>query len=270
MVLPVCPSFASAVLQRGQRGDSHFNNSIAMNIPSLHPARLHLGIVLFIALAICRTHADPPVTGGAAQGGPFAKGRPESEAHISTVRDTAQITYLGNTERGGEARPSRLLMAIPERFDQEGVYVWRNAEGVWNIRVVSSQAIHVTVDISAEGDIQAVGERATAIRMSAHGKARIDETEAVGEKSDVFQFSVNGSHVDFNFAINGKTDTQHLYLGRQSWNPQSASFRIENRPLAIPAGSDGQFRTTTNGAEKLNSPGAPASSGGGGGGAPPK
>ena len=241
-----------------------------MNNPSLHPARLHLGIALFIALATYPAHADPPAAVVAARGGPFGKGRTESEAHISTVRDTAQISYLGGADRGNEARPSHLLMAIPERFDQEGVYVWRNAEGIWNIRVVSSQAIHVTVDISTDGEIQAVGERATAIKMSARGKARIDETEAVSEKSDAFQFSVNTSHLDFNFAINGKSDVQHLYLGRQSWNPQSASFRIENRPLTIPAGGDGQSRTTANGTEKLNSLGAPASSGGGGGGAPPK
>jgi len=161
-------------------------------------------------------------------------------------------------------------MAKPERFDREGIYIWRDAGGVWNISSITGQALQVTVDLSAEAEIQPVGERAAAIKKSSPGKARVDEIQTPGNRSAPFRFRASGSYVDFGFLINGKCEPEHLYLGRQSWNPQSASFRIENRPLDVSGGSQEQTAATGGLAGELIVPDTPTSSGGGGGGPPPK
>ena len=246
---------------------------------------LPISVFLMLASIVWAAEANSPSGAGSGQeGGSFgASALRSSSGHVSTLRDTAEITYPDQTSAsapsgtvsGSQSQARRLLMIEPERYDEEGICIWRDPEGVWNIRPVSRKGFSITADISAEIGIEAFGDQAAAIKASAPSKIHIAQPPLKGT-STVYQFKATGAYIDLDLLIDGKREPGHIYLGRQSWNPHSIPFRLENRPLVVEQERPGQAVTTglsvypsprsnaRSGNEGVSPPMGSASSGGGG------
>ena len=166
---------------------------------------------------------------------------------VVSTRDIAQVSYPTTAANAGGVdnkstetlRSRNVLLIQPRRFDREGVYIWRDAEGVWQIRTVSDQKLTVTGRLETEKSIapQANGAPATAeitVDSSKPHAATLAVADAPTTKAATVQFKAEGAYMDFSLQIDGKADPSRIYLGSRGINPQAIPFRLENRPIEVP------------------------------------
>jgi len=244
-------------------------------------------VLFFIALSISvsttqSAETNLPGVGVAATTGAFGGGA----GRVSMRRDSVGLSYpdsispsssLGGAE-DKRSQSSRLLMTKPERLEKDGIYIWRDAFGVWNIAPVSSRGLRLHADISTDGRVEALGEQAAVFGGGASGKTSFDLSVESGAVAGALQFRATGGYVDFDFLIDGKREASQVYLGIDSLNPKTVGFRLENRGL-LRTGADpgsslrveplvyGAQRTDASLGSQEHSPPQSQPTGGGGGGA---
>ncbi len=202
---------------------------------------------------------------GGGSGGSSGMGKRYSTRHVSTIRDVAKITYPGITKKKtkGSPRLKRILLVEPLRFDREGVYVWRNVEGIWNIRLVSDDEFLLSGNISTSGNLEFITENNEFFLLESSSEALIKQKSIPGKDMNPAQFKVTGPNVDFDISIDGKQDSSLIYLGIKGRNPKHIPFRLENRPIVATISNTVSRAKSTINADGTSST---ATSGGGGGG----
>jgi len=166
--------------------------------------------------------------------------------HVVSYRDAARISYPRTeaaiiTEQDGKdpdcaLRSHSLLLIRPRRFDREGVYIWRDAEGIWTIQYVFDKPLLLTGEVSAEVAIEIHGNEAEGMSLLGKTKAVIDGSRPFEAATASFRFAIVGDYVDFDLLVDGKKDPGLVHLGTRGANPQTIPFRLENRPLIWPEG----------------------------------
>ncbi len=181
-----------------------------------------------------------PVSGNSAK---------HTAAQVVSSRDMAGISYPSSQTSADPGRvtprtawsahPRQLLMIQPCRFDREGIYIWRDVEGVWQLQAVSQRGITVTGRLQAAQAL--VPER---VQNSAQGGLVRDCLEpgiatvsiaSTGEdKPPPIRFKAQGEFIEFDLKIEGEVDPGRIYIGVRGSSPAAVPFRIVNRPVDVP------------------------------------
>lgn len=194
------------------------------------------------------THAeDAPAN--AVQAGGSGHGSKHVAQHVISSRDVARISYPQAETTGIAAKDDKepdltlrtrsLLLTRPSRFDREGVYIWRDAEGIWQIQAVSNAELAVTGRLIAEKAIVPEPNNGAAapgivIEGSNPSIAVVAVTGVFTDKATPVQFKAEGAYVNFDLQTDGKSDLSRIFLGSRGLNPAAIPFRLENRPVEIP------------------------------------
>lgn len=167
-------------------------------------------------------------------------GTKHSASPVFSMQDIARVNYpsKASEQAGGvsnlrKLRPARILLTMPRNFDREGVYVWRDSVGVWNIRCISRNQLSLTGKVVASGGIQPVDPKDDVLKLSKSGMVLINQSVAPGETPRPLEFKATGNYVDFNLLIDGKNDPNRIYLGSRGFRPQFVPFRLENRLVVV-------------------------------------
>jgi hypothetical protein len=234
-----------------------------------------LAVIFSLLLTISFVNAEEGSTVLRGQGGSHSggEGGKHSTGQVSIVRDVAEITYPGMSSEKGEdeLRSKTILLVKPKRFDREGVYVWRDAEGVWNIQLISKGELTLNGNISTSGRIETVPQDDGRLIVEDFSKALINQESLSNENWPPIQFRVYGSYIDFTLFINGKQDPTQIYLGAEGRKPGYIPFRLEidsEVPATRPAGypldrprisseaSEGSSKPDLEPSQSVTSPGA--------------
>jgi hypothetical protein len=180
--------------------------------------------------------------GGVGPAGPTGKGMKPSAGYVSSVRDFARISYpQTQTPQTGSAptsttrlRSQTLLLTEPRQFDNEGVYIWRDAQGVWNVRRVSPKPLSLSGAVRTSVSLVTTGTQANALQVSGRNTGVIDQSGVPLKDAPPLQFKVMGDYVDFDLLANGRRDPSRIRLGPRGMTPDAIPFRLENRPLVSP------------------------------------
>lgn len=208
-------------------------------------ARLGTFVAIIIAMTFGLSAQDMSIRGAGAQ--VSGHGTVHTARQVVSTRDIARISYPA-TQTSAEGvdrkstetvRPRSVLLIEPRRFDREGVYIWRDAEGVWQIQAVSDQKLTLTGRLETEQSIapQAGGVHAAAgisVDSSKPNAATLAVADAQTSKAATVQFKAEGAYIDLSLQIDGKADPSRIYLGSRGINPQAIPFRLENRPIEVP------------------------------------
>lgn len=195
-----------------------------------------------VILLMCATLSWAGDTGGTRSGGKASVYSGEWKKHSSrraySVRDIARVTYpkkaLELSVSSSDVRkisPRRVLLTMPRSFDREGFYIWRDIEGIWNIRCISTNRLNLTGEIVASDGILAVDPKDDALKASNYCEITINLSSEPSETLQTLQFKAKGSYVDFSLFIDGKNDPNHIYIGSCAFRPKFVHFRLENHPV---------------------------------------
>lgn len=164
-----------------------------------------------------------------------AVGQLQSVRHISTFRDLAEITYPNIAEKTDSLpKPRTLLLIEPRHFDHDGVYIWRDPKGIWNILCSSRKPMVLSGIISGTRDFERISKSGDGVEVLQKDDDTLTISILTGLTFGTVHFKATGSYVDFDLLLNGKHDMTHIYLGVHCKNPEYIPFRIENRPITIP------------------------------------
>ena len=111
--------------------------------------------------------------------------------HIISTRDFVAISYpQAQSAAGARAdetnlTPRRIFLTQPTCFDRQDAYIWRDAEGVWQIQAASDHALAVAGRIEAKGSITPKAVKVTSTLKHADltpNLATLNATGAVADK----------------------------------------------------------------------------------------
>jgi len=196
------------------------------------------------------THAEnTPAIG--ANGGSSGHAVKHTSQHVASSRDIARISYPKAAIENGEVKNSdqadpliqarSILLIRPRRFDRKGVYIWRDADGVWQLQTVSDSELAVTGRLEAEKAIipettQGIAVPGIALNGLKPGIAKaatIAVKGTVPDKATPVQFRVDGAFVNLDIQVDGKSDPSRIYLGWRGVNPATVPFQVDNRPMEV-------------------------------------
>lgn len=145
-----------------------------------------------------------------------------SAGYVSTVNDLARISYPADSGRGADY--SFVLLAEPQSFPKEGIYIWRDSNGLWCFYVNSSKLILPSNVISTDGALIALAEdQINKNQISAAGTAVTNFSA-----SNEFKYRVTGTYAEINLKSDASIIRKEIFIGRSLVNPKSIPFRIEN------------------------------------------
>ena len=192
-------------------------------------------IIAMITSAIPAQGQQPPEPGQQPVGSASGAGRPQTASHISTVRDVARISYPGMQTTEETAVQSRaLLLAEPQHFDREGIYLWRGPEGTWSIRYSGGERHALSGTISGATQLTDVETRGKALRADLTGEGSLILDGFVETGGDTVEFRAAGDYVYFDLLVDGERNPSRIYIGLHGANPAHIPFRLENRPVIVP------------------------------------
>lgn len=188
--------------------------------------------------------ADGPQGSGAPN---HAAGPKHRAQNVVSWRDIARISYpdaevaraQGDSSKENTLRPRSLLIVQPRRLVRDGIYIWRDAEGVWNLQRVSRSEISISGAIIAESEIQTVSRSTWAdngIALAVTGgetTATISLPAAFESDESALRFKVTGAYVEFDLRVHGRADPSRIHIGSRGMNPAAVPFRLENRPIEV-------------------------------------
>jgi hypothetical protein len=216
---------------------------------------LILGVlVISMILVPIVTPADDQSTNGI-QAESSGYGIKYVKQHVVLSRDMVRISYpqdkeaaivtKDGNENNSTLRTRSILLAQPRRFDREGIYIWRDSEGIWKIKTISDTELTVTGRIESDKTISLQPINIITVPRIVLEKsipnldnvAIIAAKEIPVDKATPIQFKAEGAYVDFDLQINGKSDLSRIYLGSRGLNPAISPFRLGNRPVESPVPS---------------------------------
>jgi hypothetical protein len=221
-------------------------------------------LLLFIANFGTATSSFSQGGGGGSQGGSRSAG-----SHVSLTRDLAKISYPKLDEAVAQkVQPKSVLLIEPRLFEKEGLYLWRDVEGIWQLRVVSERPLSVLGIVKSVGRLEMVDKSMQLARFEVQ-EANVLRFEGLvigprKENDHLLQFKVIGDFVEFDFLIDGQQNPENIYLGAGSVPPAHIPFRLENRPVVPPSQGSGRVRQPSGQvSDSQASSGRPNGSGGG-------
>jgi hypothetical protein len=156
----------------------------------------------------------------------LGNGPVDSGKSFSPVRDVGKLSYSNNPVPA-ETNTSRLVLSKPEFFFIDGLYIWREPNGIWNLHLISQYPTSLIGEIRANGFGCLVSEGgeissfSDMLTISSAGKVNVAD----------FRFLATGDSVEFDVTINDEKNTHMVFLGINSIVPASIPFILENRPI---------------------------------------
>jgi hypothetical protein len=142
------------------------------------------------------------------------------------------------------ADSGRSNLSCPSRFDEDGIYIWCDPDGVWTIfwfgrspyELVArcSSNTPIIVKESAGSDTQVLQAAAEVIEI--RGESR--------PQSGVARFSCQSGEMAFDILINGTPSTSNVHIGSQMYSPVSSTFSLRTQCDIIPELSRGANQIT--------------------------
>lgn len=156
-----------------------------------------------------------------------------SPVDISTVRDLVKISYpkvLKNRDISTYYLKN-ILLTRPKKIDRDGIYIWRDPVGIWNIRAFGDVSLNITGTISGVGSFEQKCNIGNGMHFDSEEKNTAKILGSSVSQTSGVQFKANGVHVIFDFLIDGQHNPAQIYLGANGKNPESIPFILENRPI---------------------------------------
>lgn len=122
---------------------------------------------------------------------------------------------------------NRHVMAVPERFTKDGVYLWCDPDGLWTMfwRGREKFTVNATVTIGKPITVKA-SVKATTLQ-EAGNKLKITSTSK--SRAGIVQFASAGDSIQLNMLINGRVDPNHVYVGSRLSNPKQFPLMLNTR-----------------------------------------
>ena len=122
---------------------------------------------------------------------------------------------------------NRHVMAAPEKFPKDGVYIWCDPDGLWTMFWKGKQSFTVNAIVSAGKPITVTAAvKATAstvgvnqLKIASTSKARVG----------IVQFTSASDSVQFNILINGQYNPNRVYIGSRLSCPTQFPLKLSTR-----------------------------------------
>ena len=122
---------------------------------------------------------------------------------------------------------NRHVMAAPERFPKDGVYLWCDPDGLWTMfwRGREKFTVNATVTVGKPITVKASVKATT----SKGGGNQLKITSTSKARAGIVQFASAGDSVQLNILINGKVDPSRVYVGSRLSNPKQFPLKLNTR-----------------------------------------
>ncbi|MCK5615152.1 hypothetical protein KAR91_75510 [Candidatus Pacearchaeota archaeon] len=146
------------------------------------------------------------------------KETPKSVSKLKTSRET-----LGS---------NRHILAVPEKFPKDGVYIWCDPDGLWTMFWKAKQNLAIEVTITTIKPV--------IIKNTVRSKTKKLETQpnSLEISSDpnshigIAQFASVDDSIQFNILINGKSEPNSIFVGSLLNNPTQFPLKLNTRQLS--------------------------------------
>lgn len=163
-----------------------------------------------------------------------ASGDIQVGGRVSSFHDFATISYPSkDTAMSNIDKSHDVLLLKRYDFTQEGIHIWRDSYGTWNLQYRGNHETDIIVMIwgcQIHEDIAVIGNNP---KFTHKGS----DTLLISIQSNVLscqiQFRAVGLDIDFDVVNNGQRNPNCIHLGAWLTHPIYVPFRIENRPISL-------------------------------------
>ena len=166
-------------------------------------------------------------------GGASSAGEIHATAVGSAITEGVEleISYPGFTQDGrGKNHIKSVSVGRPEAFEHEGIYIWRNQEGIWTVWAKIHPSTDFTGTINSPKPLKIMKTDPLLAVTAKNGlEIIIQTTDFSGSKA--IQFKDTGSHLVFDLFVDGLRIPERIFLGDGGINPVLVPFRLGRRPV---------------------------------------
>ena len=163
---------------------------------------------------------------------PPGAGSPGIATVVVMSRDNAELTYPSlSLEKTDIQNSKNVLLARPIKFAQDGIHIWRNPDGVWEIYSSFNSPVEILATISGErvnGEITLIDSH---LKIDRRSPSVIHLSGLTNGEPDFILFKIAGSYVDFDIRNQGSGIRDQIFLGMKGVKPEHVPFRLENRRI---------------------------------------
>ena len=138
------------------------------------------------------------------------------------------LTYpkpIGNSS-SDPTRSKTVPLREPASFDSPGIYVWKNSDGSWNLRLISaSNGTTFGADVRAAGPIVIDTSETFDGALLAVSGSRL-EFIANHNVNQILRFRSDADWIEFDLRVNGVQHPESVFLGSSRITPNRVPFRI--------------------------------------------
>ncbi len=203
-----------------------------------------------------------------------------SGQHVSGERPTqTSVKLVPGTKTARRAiGVNRHVMAAPERFPNDGVYLWCDPDGLWTMFWLGKEKVKVNVTVTTKKPITV--KAVVKATISKVGGNQLKITDTPKARAGIVQFASSDDSVEFSILLNNKADPNRVYFGSRLSNPKQFPFKLNTRQTRSnkeiwgekstrnqeSTGAFGPEGDSTSRSKKIPTPTAPSGGGGGRGG----
>ena len=158
-------------------------------------------------------------------GGGIHSLRNQGAAQENTTLETTASPKLIRRTQGS----NRHIMAVPEKFPKDGVYIWCDPDGLWTIfwKTRQKQTVKATVTTGKPVGIKSAVKSKTKKLGTQSNSLEIysDPNSGIG----IVQFSSTDDSIQCDILFNGKADPNHVYIGSRLDKPKQCPLKLYAR-----------------------------------------
>ena len=126
---------------------------------------------------------------------------------------------------------TRRPLACPPRFLRDGVYLWRDTDGLWTMYWRGKTRFELRATLKGNNDITIVKAIRARTSISETEKVQVEISGESRPLGGVVQFTATDESIECEMSFNGKPCTNRVFIGSQMINPDRSSITLENRSV---------------------------------------
>jgi len=181
-----------------------------------------------------------------ALGGSGANSGP-GKSSIAFNGGNVKIKYPESVQSSETKVESELLfMGKPSEFEQDGIYIWRDNELLWNVCCKGASPFSMQIEIISTFDYDIIDIIGDEVAVNSDGNRSFTISGMANESLQVVRFKAAEEFLDFSILIDGKHIPDQVFLGAQCRNPEVQMFRLENLDMTSISGENLQITKIPN------------------------
>ena len=140
---------------------------------------------------------------------------------VTVLESYGSLVYANAEKQGVDI----VDLTKPVNFEKEGVYIWKDDDNEWNIKIMHFQGRTLEALIKCQNQLKITKDSENLTQITQDGNIKI-KSSSIKSDSSLLQFSCMKLPLEFDFTSNTFISSNQIFMGKQNKRPKDLIFSI--------------------------------------------